>query len=137
VGFGDMSLHELAKDTGLSLNLAQLAQKREHDEPFRIKEGNRQSILKAIKGEGLRCIEGGRYLHLTGDTDKGKATEVLKSLYTQMFGEIKTLAVGNGPNDLPMLRVVDKPFFIKKACVNSMFNAWTGIIQNVAEGIII
>ena len=132
VGFGDMTLEELAYDTGLPLDLAKLAQKREHDEPFSILEGNKSHVLKAIKREGLHCTEGGRYFHLTGNTDKGKAVNVLKNLYCQMFGRVETFGVGDGPNDLPMLKVVDRPFFIKKkAGVNSRFNAWTGILQLV------
>ena len=132
VGFGDMTLEELAYDTGLPLNLAKLAQKREHDEPFRIVDGNKSRILKAIKHEGLHCTEGGRYLHLTGNTDKGKAINVLKNLYCQMFGKVETFGVGDGPNDLPMLKTVDSQFFIKKkADVNSRFNAWTAILQIV------
>lgn len=138
VGFGDMSLEELSYDTGLPMNLAKLAKKREHDEPFRILEGNKSHILKAIKHEGLHCTEGGRYFHLTGNTDKGKAINVLKNLYSQMFGKIETFGVGDGPNDLPMLKVVDRPFFIKKkAGVNSRFNAWTGILQLIGAKAII
>jgi mannosyl-3-phosphoglycerate phosphatase len=137
VGFGDMTLEELARDTGLPLNLAKLAKKREHDEPFRIVEGNKSSILNAIKNEGLHCTEGGRYFHLTGNTDKGKAIAVLKSLYCQMFGRVETFGVGNGPNDFPMLKIVDKPFFIKKkAGVNSSFIAWTGILQLIRKAVI-
>ena len=120
VGFGDMTLEELARDTGLPLKMAKLAQKREHDEPFRILEGKKSHILAAIKNEGLSCTEGGRYFHLTGNTDKGKAIAVLKNLYCQMFGHVETFGVGDGPNDLPMLKVVDRPFFItKKAGVNT------------------
>jgi mannosyl-3-phosphoglycerate phosphatase len=138
VGFGDMTLDELAYNTGLPLNLAKLAQKREHDEPFQIVEGNKSHVLKAITREGLRCTQGGRYLHLTGNNDKGKAINVLKNLYSQMFGQVKTFGVGDGPNDLPMLKVVDKPFFIKrKAGVNSRFNAWTGILQVIGAKIVI
>jgi mannosyl-3-phosphoglycerate phosphatase len=137
VGFGDMSLEELAFDTGLPLNLAKLAQKREHDEPFRIVKGNKTSILKAIKNEGLHCTEGGRYFHITGDSDKGKAITVLKNLYCQMFGRIETFGVGDGPNDLPMLKVVDRPFFIKKKPgVNSRFNAWAGILQLIGANVV-
>lgn len=135
VGFGDMTLEELAYETGLPLNLARLAQKREHDEPFRIMEGNKSHILKAIKHESLQCTEGGRYFHLTGNTDKGKAINVLKSLYCQMFGQIETFGVGDGPNDLPMLKVVDRPFFIKnKSGLNPRFNAWMGILQLIYGG---
>ncbi len=46
-----------------------------------------------------------------------------------MFGRVETLGVGDGPNDLPMLKVVDKPFFIKKTGVNSRLNAWMGILR--------
>jgi mannosyl-3-phosphoglycerate phosphatase len=132
VGFGDMTLEELAYDTGLPLNLARLAQNREHDEPFCIIEGNKSNILKAIRNEGLHCIKGDRYFHLTGNTDKGKAINVLKNLYSQMFGAVETFGVGNGPNDLPMLKVVDRPYLIKKKIgVNTRFNAWNGILQLV------
>jgi mannosyl-3-phosphoglycerate phosphatase len=130
LGFGDMTLEELAFDTGLPLDLARLAQNREHDEPFSILEGNKGHVLRAIRHEGLKCTRGGRYFHLTGDNDKGKAINILKSLYNQMFGSIHTYAVGDGPNDLPMLKAVDKPFFIRKvAGVNTRFNAWTGILK--------
>jgi predicted mannosyl-3-phosphoglycerate phosphatase (HAD superfamily) len=85
----------------------------------------------------LHCTEGGRYFHLTGNTDKGKAIAVLKSLYCQMFGRVETFGVGNGPNDFPMLKIVDKPFFIKKkAGVNSSFIAWTGILQLIRKAVI-
>ncbi len=130
VGFGDMTLEELAYDTGLPMHLALLSQKREHDEPFRILSGDKSQVLKAIKHEGLKCTEGGRYLHLTGNTDKGKAVSLLKNLYIQMFGKINTFGVGDGPNDLSMLKVVDRPFFIEKRLgINSRFNAWSGILK--------
>jgi mannosyl-3-phosphoglycerate phosphatase len=133
VGFGDMNLEELVLRTGLPLNLAKLAKNREHDEPFRIINGNRSTVFKAIKKEGLKCTEGGRWLHLTGNTDKGKAVAILKSLYCQTFGKIETFGVGDGPNDLSMLKIVDKPFLIKKKTdVNSSFDAWKGILQLIA-----
>jgi len=130
VGFGDMTHQEVARDAGLTLELAKLAKQREFDEPFRIVEGNRKAVFKAIKREGLHCTVGGRYFHLTGKTDKGKAVAVLKSLYNQMFSKIVTYGIGDGPNDISMLKVVDKPFFIKKLQgSNASINAWKGILQ--------
>ena len=137
VGFGDMTLEELAYDTGLPLDLARLAANREHDEPFRIVEGSKMRVLRAIRHEGLKCTEGGRYLHLTGDSDKGKAVEALKGLYCQMFGHVETFGVGDGSNDVPMLRAVDKPFFIRKTHVNSRLNAWMGILRMVGAHAVI
>ena len=138
VGFGDMTVEELAYDTGLPMHLALLSQKREHDEPFRILDGNKSSVLKAIKQQGLKCTKGGRYFHLTGNTDKGKAINILKNLYCQMFARIETFGVGDGPNDLSMLKVVDRPFLIEqKTSANSRFNAWTRILQLIGAKVVV
>jgi mannosyl-3-phosphoglycerate phosphatase len=138
MGFGDMTLEELSCDTGLPLHLAKLAQQREHDEPFRILNGSKSNVIKAIKHEGLHCTQGGKYFHLTGNTDKGKAINILKNLYFQMFRKIETFGVGDGPNDFPMLKVVDRPFFIKKkAGASSRFNAWTGILQLIGTKLVV
>lgn len=130
VGFGDMTDEQLAKDAGLSVELAKLAREREYDEPFRIVQGSRESVLNAIKQEGLNCTEGGRYFHLTGKTDKGKAVAVLKNLYSEVFTRLVTFGIGDGPNDLSMLKIVNKPLFIKKSHgSNGSFNAWTSILR--------
>lgn len=139
IGFGDMTPAEVARDAGLNLELAKLAKEREYDEPFKIlQEGNKTKIIDAIKSEGLNCTLGGRYFHLTGKTDKGKAVAVLKDLYCQMFGKIVTFGIGDGANDLPMLKVVDKPFFVrKKAGFNSSFMAWRGILHLIGAKAIV
>ncbi len=130
VGFGDMTDEELARDADLTLTFAKLAKHREHDEPFRIEKGKTKDVLRAIEDEGLHCSAGGRYFHLTGNHDKGKAVTILKNLYAQLFGKIATFAVGDGQNDLPMLKVVDKPLLIKKSLsANARLNAWHSILQ--------
>ena len=114
VGFGDMTAEEIAKDSGLPLYFAQLAKKREYSEPFKILDGPEKEVLDAISGEGLCYARGGRYLHALGNCDKGKATEILKNLYLQQFKRIFSIGVGDSANDLTMLKIVDKPFFVKK-----------------------
>jgi mannosyl-3-phosphoglycerate phosphatase len=133
VGFGDMTSEEIAKNTGLSLDLAKLAKKREYDEPFRIVDGNEKKVLSAIKREGLNCIRGAKYFHLLGDSDKGKAVTILRDLYSQRFGGIVTFGVGDGPNDLEMLKVVDAPFLIREtANENSRCVVWRKILHLAA-----
>jgi mannosyl-3-phosphoglycerate phosphatase len=112
VGFGDMTVQEVADNSGLPLELAALAKQREYDEPFKIVTGSEPDILAAIKIAGLYYTKGGRYYHLLGNTDKGKAVEVLKKLYLQEYHNIITMAVGDSENDLPMLKAVDRAFFI-------------------------
>ncbi len=114
VGFGDISAEEIAKDSGLPLSLAQLAKKREYSEPFKILDGKEKEVLDAISGEGLCFTRGGRYLHALGNCDKGKATSILKNLYLQQFKKIFSIGVGDSANDLTMLKIVDKPFFVNK-----------------------
>ncbi len=114
VGFGDMTAEQIAKDSGLPIYLAKLAKKREYSEPFKILDGKDKEVLDAISDEGLCFTRGGKYLHALGNCDKGKATSVLKNLYLQQFKKIFSIGVGDSANDLPMLKIVDKPFFVNK-----------------------
>jgi mannosyl-3-phosphoglycerate phosphatase len=125
VGFGDMTVREVADDSGLPTELAVFAKLREYDEPFKIVSGSESDLLSAIKTVGLCYTKGGRYYHLLGDTDKGKAVEVLQKLYHQEYNHIVTMAAGDGENDLPMLKVVDRAFFIDDS--KSALNVWQEI----------
>jgi len=114
-GFGDMAAEEVAKITDLPLEEAELAQRREFGEPFVfLGEGTRLEALEtAIREKGLQCMAGGRLFHLAGDNDKGKAVEILMDLYRKKFGPITTLALGDSPNDRPMLERVDHPILVQ------------------------
>jgi mannosyl-3-phosphoglycerate phosphatase len=112
VGFGDMTVEEVAEDTSLPLYLAVLAKKREYSEPFKILNGNVSQVLQAIINNGLSYAKGGRYLTALGNCDKGKATSILKNLYLEKFKTVLTFGVGDSDNDLSMLKTVDKPFFV-------------------------
>ncbi|XHH08706.1 MAG: HAD-IIB family hydrolase [Candidatus Bathyarchaeia archaeon] len=113
VGFGDLTVEEVAKDTGLSLDLAALAKQREYSEPFKIISGDKSRVLRALWASGVCCVEGGRFLTALACVDKGEAVTVLKELYLGQFDNVFTVGVGNGENDLTMLDAVDKPFFIR------------------------
>jgi len=114
-GFGDMSVEEVSQLTGLSLSEAKMAKKREFDEPF-IFRGNTSSLKKLgarIKSMGLNFTQG-EFFHLMGNTNKGRAVEVLKELYHREYGKIVTIAIGDGLNDIEMLERVDYPVIVKK-----------------------
>jgi mannosyl-3-phosphoglycerate phosphatase len=114
-GFGDMNAAEVAQITELSLEDAELAKRREFDEPFVFSgEATRiESLVVAIAAKGLRCVAGGRLLHVTGNNDKGKAVEIITQLYRKKCGEIITVALGDSPNDFRMLAHVDYPILVR------------------------
>jgi mannosyl-3-phosphoglycerate phosphatase len=114
-GFHDLSEKDLASLSGLSREEAALAKKREYDEAFLIEGGEKETkiIQKKIRERGLNYAWGGKFHHILGKNDKGKAVEILKKLYRKEFSSIWTVGMGDSLNDLPMLSAVDHSFFLK------------------------
>ena len=125
-GFGDFSSQQLAADTGLPLELAELAMQRQYSEPFMVLDGNKEGALETLRAMGLCVTSGGRYLHAMGISDKGRAAVALKKMYLDQNGGVLTMAVGDSLNDLPLLRVVDKPFWVDQK--NSREKVWKQIL---------
>jgi mannosyl-3-phosphoglycerate phosphatase len=119
-GFGDMSAEEIAERTGLSHAEASLAKQREYDEPLLIEEPAVLSddIRRLAEARGLHCTRGGRFYHLMGNSDKGRACRLLLDCYRRQGrrGRTTILAVGIGDslNDLPMLAAVDRPVLVQR-----------------------
>jgi mannosyl-3-phosphoglycerate phosphatase len=115
-GFGDISTAEVAEITGLSLESAKLAQQREYDEPVEFDSSGKDisEFLAKLGKAGLNWSRGGRLYHIMGGGGKGKAVAVLSGLYRKMWGEIETVGLGNGLNDLPLLQQVDVPILVQK-----------------------
>ena len=114
-GFSDMTVAEVAADSGLSLAAARLAKLREFDEPFRILEGDppqRSRMFRALAAAGLQATEGGRYHHAGGPTDKGVAVGLLLRFYRWALGQVVSVGLGDGPNDASFLRRVDIPIVV-------------------------
>jgi mannosyl-3-phosphoglycerate phosphatase family protein len=111
-GFGDMTTEEIALLTGLCTDEAQMARERDFDEPF-IFRGDEQRLAGAIKAMGFSCTRG-KLFHILGDNDKGKAVSILTALYREKYGEVFTAALGDNPNDLPMLMIADHAVVVQK-----------------------
>ena len=110
-----MTVKEVANFAGLSIIEADLAKKRDFDEPFIFEEGELRvgEFLYAIEESGLNWTQG-RFFHILGDNNKGKAVKILKYLYEKAYGKIKTIGLGDGLNDLPLLQEVDYPVLVQK-----------------------
>ncbi len=161
VGFGDLSVKEIASVTGLGQKEAEMAARREYDEPFFLENSfecrlienlpnpdehiigqnhsvgpvpgeaagfwpdqksedteDRDKLYSQLKELALSCgleiTSGGRFYHLTGKNDKGRAVRILKRLYRLQLGKIITAGLGDSENDWPMLRAVDLPVLVAR-----------------------
>lgn len=111
IGFNDMSIDMICECTGLNKNAAAEASKRLYGEPILWKGSSAkkaQFIAKASK-LGAYPLLGGRFLHMCGNTNKGKALTRLTREYQQQFAlsSIRTIALGDGNNDVHMLDQAD------------------------------
>ncbi len=117
-GFGDMPAEEIAERTGLSLPDARRAKQREYDEPFVADPPHPplDAMNAFLAPKALCCTRGGRFYHLMGNTDKGRACQILIDQFRRHYGgPTVTVAVGDSLNDLPMLAIADHPMLVKKA----------------------
>ncbi len=115
IGFGDMTAEEVSKSSDLDIESAKLSKMREYDEAFEIKGEDAcvDLILEEITRLGFNYTIGGRYYHIMGDNDKGKATKQLTDLFSRKK-DVETIGLGDSLNDLPMLKEVDISFLVAK-----------------------
>jgi mannosyl-3-phosphoglycerate phosphatase len=114
-GFSSLSPREIERLTGLTAEEVSRGRRREFDEPFLIAEGGDVAkVAAAAHRRGLRVSRGGRFLHLTGATDKGRAFRVLLGQLAAEGCLFTTLGLGDAPNDLPLLEAVDEPVVIPR-----------------------
>jgi mannosyl-3-phosphoglycerate phosphatase len=109
--FSNMSNEEIIATTGLSSNQATLAATREYGEPILWigSDETKNRFIQAIKALGATPLQGGRFLHMSGQCDKGKALIWLTTQF-QIERGIKhctSIALGDGQNDVAMLEVAD------------------------------
>jgi len=115
--FSEMDAGEIAADCGLSLEAAELAKLREYDEPFRLVDGSPDDLAqfaRMAQGVGLSLTTGGRFQHLSGTSDKGRAVRRLCEFLRKSRGPLRSVGIGDSPNDLPMLQAVDHPVIVQR-----------------------
>lgn len=113
--FHDMTTEELSRDAALPPERAEKAKLREYDEAFKLVDRHAEEHIKQlVKEAGLQFVEGTRYWHIHGNNDKGKAVSILCDLFRKKFDEIKTIGIGESPNDFPMLDTVERPYLVRR-----------------------
>lgn len=109
-GFSQMALDELARDAGMPLDRAALAKAREYDEPFHF-DGDAALLEAWLGANGLALSRGGRFWHAHGrGADKGLAVKKV----LEMYGEARSVGLGDAALDLPMLRAVEIPVAVAR-----------------------
>lgn len=103
------SLQQAVEMTGLDPAEAQLAQTRDFSIPLRFIDEQAESVFaRRALADGFGILKGGRFLHLIGETDKGRSQLLLKSLYQKAWQKnLLLIALGDSPNDQQMLESAD------------------------------
>jgi mannosyl-3-phosphoglycerate phosphatase len=106
-----MTARQVAEKTGLPLEGARLAKRREYDEPFVFVRGGgreRARFHRLARRRGFELTRGGRFWHLFSGSDKGAAVRRLMALYRRAAVSFRSAALGDAANDLSMLRAADR-----------------------------
>ena len=107
-GFGDMEVARWRAHRPPARH-GRAGRTREFSEPFVAEDDVACVTLDAAaRHHGLQVTRGGRFFHLIGPSDKGRAVRVVSGwLGARIVGT--TLGFGDAPNDLPLLQAVDTP----------------------------
>ncbi|MEO1574232.1 MAG: HAD-IIB family hydrolase [Pseudomonadota bacterium] len=108
--FFELGVDGIVAATGLSPEQAALANTRDASEPLLWQDTPEALIAftDAAGERGLRCVRGGRFVHLMAPTDKSQAMAQLVSAYSTLRGsDVTSLALGDSANDLGMLKAAD------------------------------
>ncbi len=115
-GFGDMTDKEIAGLTDLPLERAAQAKKRLFTEPLSWMDSakNFNAFHKDIEEAGLSLTRGGRFVHVLEECDKGKTMAWMTKRYFPIDTHlVRTIALGDSPNDIPMLEAASVAVIVK------------------------
>ncbi|WP_102224649.1 HAD-IIB family hydrolase [Acidimangrovimonas sediminis] len=104
-GFTLWGAEEIARRTGLPPEAAARAAERDFSEPgvFEGPEEDLKKFLQYLETKGIKATRGGRFLTLSlGGTKADRMAEIAAALGTDT-----TVALGDAPNDIPMLQAAD------------------------------
>jgi len=133
-GYADWDLDGIVARTGLDLESAKRSSDRDFSEPliWLGSDEEKTAFCSELDAIGLTTLQGGRFLHVLGRTDKGKAVDFLRS---RAEPETKIIALGDGPNDIAMLQAADIGIVIKSPTGRELdFKSEYQIIRSTLEG---
>lgn len=108
--FSEMTIEDLINATGLSEDEAKLAAKRQYGEPVMWlgSDERKAAFLEAVRERGATPLEGGRFIHISGECTKGKALSWFMEEYRRQAAmDVTSIALGDGKNDIAMMEAAD------------------------------
>ena len=116
LGFHNTNKYEIIQRTQLSAEAVDLAMQREYSVPVFYDEKSKEILTQEIKSKNLQILYGGRFMHVLGNTDKGKALNFVKHGFMQKSksNNYKTIAIGDTLNDEAMLIEADIKILVKR-----------------------
>jgi len=119
-GYRDLSIDKISEITGLNTEAARNAANREYSETIlegvdQLGKEEFEQFKSALHRHGISCLSGGKFhTMIDSQSDKGKAIQLLSSIYRDNRGDLSSIGVGDSENDEPLLRAVDRPYLVKK-----------------------
>ncbi|MDO6775083.1 HAD-IIB family hydrolase [Shewanella sp. 3_MG-2023] len=116
LGFSSLTAEELCELTDLTPEKATLALVRHYSEPllWTGDDTRKQAFMAHMNSLGANMLQGGRFLHVGGHTDKGCAMDWLAQQYANAYQtSVQTIALGDSGNDSAMLEAADIAIQIK------------------------
>ena len=116
ISFSEMGTKGIMQATGLTAARAALANERQFSEPVKWLGDDAQKLrfIQIMNQHGANIEQGGRFLHVIGNCDKGRALRFLRAQYqAQQKPSITCIAIGDSQNDVTMLEAADKALLIR------------------------
>lgn len=115
--FADAGIDGIIAMTGLNVHAAARAARRQYGEPVAW-HGNgklKQQFIDELQQAGANILEGGRFMHVSGECNKGTALQWLEQVYQSARPDRQTvsLAIGDSQNDQAMLEQADHALLIR------------------------
>ena len=115
-GFEALSNDDIVRLTGLDPDAARRAAQREYGEPLRWKgdEERKTAFIRLMEQHGATILQGGRFMHVSGDCDKGRALRWLNAQFAKAWDTPPVcIAIGDSHNDIAMLEAADHAVIIR------------------------
>lgn len=114
--YNQCTVEDIMRMTGLTREQAECSMDRRYTEPLQWlgDSQQRKQFFWYLHKQHIHYTEGGRFIHLMGHTNKGSASSWLAKHFAKEYQKpVKIVALGDGNNDIDMLKAADVAVVVK------------------------